>query len=122
LQYHDIFITISGQVKHYGNLMGTLWQYQSPPTGLTYGELMDDPPTQRSLPASGSAFGDQGYGAASWMIGFEFKATQECDSKMRIIEKAFRIIHAGYFWSYVFDAQSSSHPFIHRTTWGSITR
>jgi hypothetical protein len=32
-----------------------------------------------------------------WMIGFEFKATQEHGMKTRIMEKAFRIIYVGYY-------------------------
>jgi hypothetical protein len=47
-----------------------------------------------------------------WMIGFEIKAMQEFRREMRIMEKAFRIIYSGYFGSYVFDTQTSSHPVI----------
>jgi len=42
-----------------------------------------------------------------WMIGFEFKATQERSMGMRIMEKAFRIIYPECFCFCVLD---TNHP------------
>ncbi len=47
-----------------------------------------------------------------WMTGFELKGKQRMLFYTQIIEKGISDFFTGLFYSYVFDTQASSHPFI----------